>query len=122
MVLPRPTQTINSRIPWGSLLLALTAAVWAALLVAAEDTSQKSGDRIAGEQLPKVIDQFNALAVRFDTDHDRALSPQEQDALVQYVEQQHGHPWAQRARQFVRSADTNGDGIVDEKEWLSAIE
>ena len=104
------------------LFFALTVAALGVWLVQADDATKRPGAEQPAASPAKVISQLNALAVQFDADHDRTLSPKEQDAMVKYVEQQHGRPWADRAREFLRSADANGDGIVDEQEWRRAID
>jgi predicted acyl esterase len=113
-----------SLLSWKWLGLLAIPALLAGILklpVAARDPDKTSGDPPAGLSA-QTIDRLNALALQFDTDKNRVLSPREQDELVKFVAQQHGPQWAERARAFLRSADTNGDGSVDEAEWKRAIE
>ncbi|HEX4148970.1 MAG TPA: CocE/NonD family hydrolase, partial [Pirellulales bacterium] len=88
----------------------------------AEDRAavQEASPRRAA-QLAKVADRINALAVQFDADKNASLSPDEQAALVKYLGEKFGPPWADRIEPFLRSADTNGNRTIEAGEWKRAI-
>lgn len=83
---------------------------------AAESTEQAFRD------VAPAVEQLNPLALRFDTDHDHVLSPQEQEAMIAFVVEKRGQEWADRLKRFLAAADTNHDGKVDQAEWTHAVE
>jgi predicted acyl esterase len=74
------------------------------------------------QQLGRVVDQLNALAVQFDVNKNKSLSPDEQERMLKFVEEKHGRGWAERVKWFLKGADTNGDETIDEERWRSAIQ
>lgn len=88
--------------------------------VAAE--GKGAGSKIDGVAAEAVARQLTALALQCDANHDLILQADEQAELVKIVGQQHGPKWADRTREFLKSADTNHDGQIDQTEWKVAIQ
>src|SRR5262249_42894484 len=57
------------------------------------------------QQLRTVVDRLNALAVRFDTDRNRSLSPDEQERMIKLVAEKYGPGWADRVKWLFKTAD-----------------
>jgi predicted acyl esterase len=93
-----------------------------ACMVVAQDHKRKETPGQIAQELGRVVDQLNALAVQFDVNKNRSLSPDEQERMLKFVEDKHGRAWAERVRWFLKGADTNGDETIDEEQWRSAIQ
>ena len=109
-------------------MLAGGMAAWLALSqsnvcpVLAEDRAAvKESPQRRTADLAKVADRLNALAKQFDADKDASLSSDEQAALLKFVGETFGQPWADRVGPFLRSADTNGNGTIEAGEWKARL-
>ncbi len=115
----------QSRFRWGKMFwftLLVVGALVRAGSCAAQDagsTPEKS-DRVFREMAP-AANQLDSLAQRFDADHDQALSPQEQEAMIAFVGEKHGEQWAGRLKRFFHAIDANHDGRIDLAEWTPAV-
>lgn len=76
----------------------------------------------AVREMVPALEHLDALAQRFDADHDKALSPEEQEALIAFVKEKHGEQWAERLKRFLHAADANQDGKIDLAEWTRAVD
>jgi hypothetical protein len=92
----------------------------ARLLVAQAQKPRETPAQMA-EELARVVDRLNALALQFDLDKNRVLAPQEQEQMLKAVAENHGVQWAERVKWFLKGADTNGDESIDEEQWTAAI-
>lgn len=102
----------------GLVLLIGVLAIAAVFPVAGRCAAPQEAKKAAGDESnAKVLATFQSLVERFDADHDRSLSTQEQAALVEHVEKTYGPQWAQRAKTWLKAADTNGDGSISQAEW-----
>ena len=72
-------------------------------------------------EMVSAVNQLDALAQQFDADHDQALSPQEQAAMIAFVAEKHGEQWAGRLKRFFAAIDANHDGRIDLAEWTPAV-
>lgn len=82
--------------------------------------ANENPDQIFREMVP-AANQLDSLAQRFDADHDQALSPQEQEAMIAFVGEKHGEQWAGRLKRFFRAIDANHDGKINLAEWSPAV-
>ena len=102
------------RLSWFAVL-----AVWA-LAGATGWAAPETNDQVFREMAP-AANQLDSLAQRFDADHDQALSPQEQEAMIAFVGEKHGGQWAGRLKRFLGAIDANHDGRIDLAEWTPAV-
>jgi len=110
---------------WGRGLGCAVLAVWALACAdsgAAPDPGSfsKNPEQVFREMAP-AANQLDSLAQRFDADHDQALSPQEQEAMIAFVGEKHGEQWVGRLKRFFRAIDANRDGRIDLAEWSPAV-
>jgi predicted acyl esterase len=92
------------------------------LFVVAQDRAPKETPAQMAQQLLRVVDQLNGLAIQFDVDKSKSLSSDERKQMLRFVEEKHGQAWADRVTWFLQGPDANGDGIIDEAEWTRAIQ
>lgn len=105
---------------WYPLLTVLALACAGQVATPANGPASEKAEQVFRELVP-AVDQLDPLALRFDANHDRVLSPQEQAAMVAHVLEKHGEDWAGRLKKFLRIADANGDGQIDQGEWTRAV-
>jgi hypothetical protein len=83
-------------------------------------TARKNPEQIFRE-MAAAVDRLNPLALRFDADHDRVLSPQEQEEMIAFVAAKNGRQQAERLKAFLHAADTNHDGKVSQEEAQALV-
>jgi uncharacterized protein len=92
--------------------------VWA--LACTGGLAQDKPEQVFREMAP-AANQLDGLAQKFDANHDQALSPDEQAAMIAFVKEKHGEPWADRLQRFLKAIDANHDGRIDLSEWSPAV-
>jgi len=98
----------------GPLAIGMALASMEFSFAAAQQTPPRAAN---DDSTSKLLATLKSLVIRFDTDTDRSLSPQEQAELLKHVEQTYDQRWAERAKQWMKAADTSGDGTISESEW-----
>jgi len=102
-------------------LLAMRVLIGAGRCLAAEVNPPAEPPEAVFREMVPAVNELNKLAQQFDANHDQALSPQEQTAMIAFVSKKNGDQWASRLTRFFSAADLNHDGTIDLAEWTRAV-
>jgi len=88
------------------------------VLVFAASETKAAADGLDPRTKQTVVEALDEMLKSFDRNDDNCLDQAERETLEKAIVERHGAKWLKPARAVLVEADTNGDDVLVEREWV----